>query len=449
MFEQAKGRVVIPDDSHDFFDQLCALSAAGQISSDEQRVLAEHLQSCPSCKESLEQYDEVVFRTSESTRAFRALENPPAWEESVAPAEHQRAKARLMLRIDEIDTAAAHRTSSPVRTWTRLIPSLGRVPLSVPKWATWGLAAGLVVTVPLGSWVLSKRMNVHQQATSESSPKSPESKRQIDDLRQQLAIAQSNRQKLQASAESAAAESKKLRAENSQLRLERSQFESLAARQASDYANLNNRIRLLQSSLDAAQASSINLENEKKDLLAKVSDLKAALRDSQDEVTRVGARNQELNQQSLTQVRYVQRQQKLLATDHDLRDILGARSLRIIDVYDVGSKGDFELPFGRIFYTEGKSLIFYAFDLDLQKGLKPGAVFQAWGMKEQAKDTPHSLGAFYMDDPLQNRWILKVDDARLLSRVDYVFVSDSRKEGSKPHGKPLLSAFLDSRINHP
>lgn len=165
---------------------------------------------------------------------------------------------------------------------------------------------------------------------------------------------------------------------------------------------------------------------------------------------KVEARNQDLTRESLTQVRFVERQQRLLATDHDLRDILGARSLRIIDVYDVGSQGEFERPFGRIFYTEGKFLIFYAFDLDRQKGLKPRTIFQAWGEKGEGKDAPRSLGTFYMDDPSQNRWILKVDDAKVLSRIDYVFVTDSsQKQGTRPRGKPLLSASLNTSVNHP
>src|SRR5260221_12010772 len=167
-------------------------------------------------------------------------------------------------------------------------------------------------------------------------------------------------------------------------------------------------------------------------------------------MARVSARNEELSQQALTNVRYAERQQKLLATDRDIRDILGARSLQMIDVYDVSSEGKFERPFGRIFYTEGKSLIFYAFDLDQQKGLKHGATFQAWGQKGEGKEAAHSLGAFYMDDPSQNRWVLKVDDSKTLSRIDYVFVTDgARKEGVRPKGKPLLSAFLTTAANRP
>jgi len=68
--------------------------------------------------------------------------------------------------------------------------------------------------------------------------------------------------------------------------------------------------------------------------------------------------------------------------------------LHIIDVYDVGGQGELERPFGRIFYTEGKSLIFYAFDLDQQKGLKRGAVFQAWGQKGEGMENPRAWGLF-------------------------------------------------------
>jgi len=51
---------------------------------------------------------------------------------------------------------------------------------------------------------------------------------------------------------------------------------------------------------------------------------------------------------------------------------------------------------------------------------------------------------------MQNRWVLKVDDSKALSRIDYVFVTDgSRKGGVRPKGKPLLEAFLNGAANHP
>ena len=47
-------------------------------------------------------------------------------------------------------------------------------------------------------------------------------------------------------------------------------------------------------------------------------------------------------------------------------------------------------------------------------------------------------------------WILKVDDTKLLSRIDYIYVTDSpHKVSAKPHAKPLLSASLAADPNQP
>jgi len=242
----------------------------------------------------------------------------------------------------------------------------------------------------------------------------------------------------------------KLRADDDATHQALLSLEATRNRDAGENAELQARIRLLQSSLEVLQASNASLEAEKSGLAEKISALTADRRKSQDEMEKLVARNEDLSQESLVRVKSVERQQKLLATDHDITEILGARSLHIIDVFDVSSQGEFEHPFGRIFYTEGKSLIFYAFDLDQQKGLKRGAIFQAWGRRGVGREDARSLGLFYMDDPTQNRWVLKVDDTRVLSRIDYVFVTDnSRKENLKPKGKSLLSAFLNGTANHP
>jgi len=103
---------------------------------------------------------------------------------------------------------------------------------------------------------------------------------------------------------------------------------------------------------------------------------------------RLAARNEELSQESLAHVKSVERQQKLLATDHDIREILGARSLHIIGAFDASSRGEFERPFGRIFYTEGKSLIFLCIPPRPTERMKRGAVFQAWG---EAREFPNYL----------------------------------------------------------
>ena len=73
----------------------------------------------------------------------------------------------------------------------------------------------------------------------------------------------------------------------------------------------------------------------------------------------------------LLQEREVALDQKdeLLAHDRDIRELMGARDLYIAEVHDVARDGQTQIPYGRVFYTKGKSLIFYAYDLDQQSAL--------------------------------------------------------------------------------
>jgi hypothetical protein len=63
------------------------------------------------------------------------------------------------------------------------------------------------------------------------------------------------------------------------------------------------------------------------------------------------------------QERTTDQQQELLSHDRDIRELMGARELYVAEVYDVEKNGETQKAFGRVFYTKGKSLIFYAYDL--------------------------------------------------------------------------------------
>ena len=129
---------------------------------------------------------------------------------------------------------------------------------------------------------------------------------------------------------------------------------------------------------------------------------------------------------------------------------MGARDLHIIDVSDVDSTGKTRRPFGRAFYTEGKSLIFYAFDLAPQHASRKAPSFQAWGFREPSSHSARSLGIFYADDKAEGRWVLKFDDPDVLAQIDAVFVTVEPSGGSsKPSGQKLLYAYLKGQPNHP
>jgi hypothetical protein len=146
----------------------------------------------------------------------------------------------------------------------------------------------------------------------------------------------------------------------------------------------------------------------------------------------------------------VDEERDLLAHDKDIRDVMGARELYVAEVLDVGGNGKTKKPFGRVFYTKGKSLIFYAYDLDQQPGLRAASTFQAWGRRGPELSQAVSLGIFYADNAAHKRWVLKFNDPTSLAQIDAAFVTVEPNGGSqKPTGKPLLFAYLHVEPNHP
>ena len=137
-------------------------------------------------------------------------------------------------------------------------------------------------------------------------------------------------------------------------------------------------------------------------------------------------------------------------SDDEAKRLFAARDLHIVDVYDVDGHGKTRQSFGRVYYVEKKLLLFYAFDLEDRKHNRAAAAFQAWGYKEANVGTPQSLGLFYVDDASLNRWVLKVNNPKVLERVDVVFVTLEPPQGSSsPQGRRLLYANLGGAPNHP
>jgi hypothetical protein len=163
--------------------------------------------------------------------------------------------------------------------------------------------------------------------------------------------------------------------------------------------------------------------------------------------TRIGELTGELRESNETS----DRQKDFLASDRDIREVMGARELYIADVFDVDHNGRKRKPFGRVFYTKGKSLIFYAFDLDEQPGSHDAKAFQVWGSPYEDQSSPVSLGVFYMDSEANRRWVFRSDDPTVLAQINAVFVTVEPKSDSRtPTGKAFLYAYLRSApTNHP
>jgi hypothetical protein len=130
--------------------------------------------------------------------------------------------------------------------------------------------------------------------------------------------------------------------------------------------------------------------------------------------------------------------------------VIGARDLYIAEIYDVAGTGETKKPYGRVFYKGGKSLIFYAYDLDQQTEVKRAGTFQAWGRRGPDRQRALNLGVFYEDNATRKRWILKCDDPKTLAQIDAVFVTVEPQGGSpEPGNRTLLFASLKINANHP
>jgi len=130
-------------------------------------------------------------------------------------------------------------------------------------------------------------------------------------------------------------------------------------------------------------------------------------------------------------------------------ELIAARNLHIVDVYDSELNGSRSKAFGRVFYVEGKSLVFYAYDLP-EKNKSKKVEFRVWGEQAGVRSVSINLGAMRNDGAEHSRWVLTCNDASLLGKINAIYVTPdfSSRPSSDPHGPKMMYAFLGSP-NHP
>jgi hypothetical protein len=242
-----------------------------------------------------------------------------------------------------------------------------------------------------------------------------------------------------------------LRRKLASLEADRSRLERLLQESQSQNLKLQN------SSAEGEQ----QLETLSKDLdSARAVEAKAAQRleqlnaERQSDQTAMVAQNREirsLNEKLEDQTISQDRTRDVVQAESDLRELVGARNMHMVDVYDTDSKGKTQRAVGRVFYTAGKSLVFYAYDLSDGHSDTAKYAYYVWGNKDGNLETVRNLGTLGTDDLLQRRWKLQVNDANVLADIDRVFVTVESvgKLGPRPHGKKILNAYLGGPANHP
>jgi len=102
--------------------------------------------------------------------------------------------------------------------------------------------------------------------------------------------------------------------------------------------------------------------------------------------TAIQAQNREirsLNERLQEQSSQKEREQDVLAAETKLRELVGARNLHIVDVYDTDANGKTKKGVGRVFYTQGQSLVFYAYDLSANRPDTGKYAYYVWATKRE------------------------------------------------------------------
>jgi hypothetical protein len=426
---------------HRHYEDLCALAATGQIDTGDRTDLQEHVETCSECRAFLDDVAHVGSYAAPvvaASQALRASIQPP-----------------LGIRERFLDRAAAAGlnlspgpvlTESPKPGWDR--DSVRKIlnANSPPAWRVWqhippiqplyaamALAScvifgilGYVLGVARPARIVDPVVAVSNSGTPSgpadriAQPNDQEKAKlelKLHTVSGQLAVAEAEKQEL----------SRKLAdvVRNSAVGAElEAQFQA----KTRDLQDAEDRIAKLKSELELGQQKQSETE----------SILIAQERVTQDANTKLA--NAELD---------LQRTRDLVSARSESGDLISARNLHIVDVHDTEPGGKRQRAFGRVFYVEGQSLIFYAYDLATNHTEKK-VVFHVWGETAGVKETTHRLGILHSDNPSQARWMLTFDDPKILNRINAVYITAEHGTPSKdnPEGRKFLYAFLGSP-NHP
>lgn len=430
--------------AHDHYVELCALSTSGTLRDAEWDELKEHLAHCADCRGLLQEYREIA-RTGMSK-----LLSKDTFEECPAPESWsiESAKQELFRRLGRGEDAGwtGHR-SIPFRGieredfWTRI---------RAWKWQTAiGYASAILFASALiGSayrFAIDRGQQLARAELHSSTADAGRLQTQVSLLREKALLDQ----ELNTRNAQIAQLSRQIKDQTTELRKWKAQQQDTEEILKHEAANLSE-----------ARAASGSLASQRDAIARKLEETQSLLASTQNTLDHLRAdrTNQLLHMASLeTRIKELSnrlnnelKSDQVLASDRDIRELMGARDLYIADVFDVDTNGRTKRPFGRVFYTKEKSLIFYAFDLDQQHGVESAAAFQVWGRRGPSDHRPINMGILYLDNSTNRRWALKFDDPEVLARIDEVFVTVEPKGGSlEPRGKELLFASLRLQPNHP
>jgi len=442
----------LPSGPHDEFLELCAVSTSGQLSEEEQKRLQEHLVVCPDCREALRQYESVVHDAIPGIGAEQLSEQSsridpgPSWSQSRA----EKALFERLAREESQPSGVTERKSGVPPAFRRVLPI---APESTWRhvWMLYAAGILLFITLSLSAYWVGVRHGTDVAkatpltTTTQDKPAvaiAPSLEEQLSDAAHEREIARAQVAQRDKALADLRHRLEQQAAEINRMKQAQDQLESNLRSDETGKQDLIQQRAELGQKLESAQVESHALQQQ-------VASLTQQSTDETTHAKALGAKVGDLTRLLQDREASLGQQEELLSHDRDIRELMGARDLYIAEVYDVGDNGATRKPYGRVFCTKGKSLIFYAYDLDQQE-TKRAQTFQAWGRRGPDFKQALNLGIFYEDNASKKRWVLKMDDPKTLAQIDAVFVTIEPHGGSnKPSGKPLLFAYLRVNPNHP
>jgi hypothetical protein len=398
---------------HERYATLCALAAGGLLESEEFPDFQSHLTGCSQCHADYEELSVLVTRElpqgqSSLRQKLATIRAKPL--QNSRDRFLRRARAEGLVFSRDVDTAPRS------GTWHAY---------PVIKWAA--VAALFVATSSVAVY--------HFRETPGAARTDAASAQQIADLKRQNSALTANLSQLNESLATGEREIQNLRAQLANvgttaenLRRQSEQARAEAERSTSRTAQLTeesrNQAKLLAEAKDEAALSGqlrINSEASLVEQQARITELSNKLR--------IASATLDLERQ-------------LVAAGTNIPELMAARQLHVIDVRDTDPNGNPSKAFGRVFLTDGKSLTFYAFDLNENKAANAKRGFQVWAVPEGGK-LARSLGVLHVDSKAAGRWVLKVQNPELVKEISSVFVTaDSAAGGKQPVGQKMLYAYL-------
>lgn len=423
------------------------MAMIGETSPEEMQDLRQHLSECADCRREYQEFVQLV------------LPQLSASDESVPPIasndDTQRRRARFLERAQAAGISFTSKALNPPDELTEApetVPTSAPTKISERKRAKFsvvyrgGIAATLLAAAALGGYLAANRHRerVKSEAVNSTVPSAPSV---TTDTSNPTASSPKFSAVLAADSRTIAALEAKLNDANAQLTAAQANVES----SAKDRAELERQIDAQKQALAASQQQGQASEQTVASLQTQLSQLQtradtAASNASLDQlkVNDLSGQVKELNAA-------LERAHDMLSAGRDMRDMMAARSLHIVDVVDTDSKGKNQPAFGRIFFAENRQLVFYAYDLNEKRLEDTRYDYRIWGQKEGQPHTARSLGIFYSDDKTQHRWVFKCEDPKTLSEIDSVFVTlePSTSDPAHPKGPQLMYAYLRGQPNHP